>query len=93
MSGLRLDERFHHVEGFGLAPVGGLLGDQFQVGEVGDHVIVALRTDMGVGVGFTTEQFHVLAFFAHQFDELFGTEDRALVVVGDQLRGGNTCLH
>ena len=87
---MRLDDGFHHVERFGLRPVGGLLRDEFQVGIFADHVVVALRADVRVGVGVLARQFDVLTLFAHQPHEFFRARDRTLVVVGDDLRGGDT---
>ena len=47
--------------------------------------MVALRADVGIGVGVTTGQFDVRTFFAHQPGKFFGQDGRALVVVGDDL--------
>jgi hypothetical protein len=54
-----------------------------------DHVVIALRADAGVGVGFLADQLDIIALLAHQLDELLRAELGALVVVRHDLRGGN----
>ena len=75
--------------GLGLAPVGRLLRHHLQVRIVVDDVVIALGADAGIGVGFLADQLDVIAFLAHQLDELLRAELGALVVVGDDLRDGD----
>ena len=75
-----------------LAPVGGLLGDHLHVGDGVEDVVVALRPDVGVGVGVLAGQLDVGARLAHQRGELLGQDRGALVVVGDDLRDGHAFL-
>ena len=56
------------------------------------HVVVALRADVGVGVGVLAGQLDVVALLAHQLDKVLGQERRALIVVGDDLGSGDAFL-
>jgi hypothetical protein len=46
-------DSFHTGEGFGLAPVRGLLRHHFHIRKIIQHIVVALRADAGVGVRLT----------------------------------------
>ena len=54
--------------------------------------MVALRADLGIGVGVAAGQLDILALFAHQLGEVLGADRRALVVVGDDLGDGHAFL-
>ena len=61
--GIGLEQAFHHVEGFGLAPVGGLLSNHLHAGQCIKHFMVTIGADMGIGVGVSTGQFDVCCLF------------------------------
>ena len=93
MSGLACRIDLHLRIGLRLAPVGRLLRDHLQVRILVDDVVIALRADAGIGVGFLADQLDEVALLAHQLDELLRAELGALVVVRDDLRDGDAAWH
>ncbi len=90
--GVALQDGLHDAKGFRLAPVRRLLGHHLHVGVFVDHIVVALRADVGVGVGVAAGQLHILALAVHQLHEVLGQDGRTLVVVGDDLCSGDALL-
>lgn len=85
---IALNHRLHLLKCFPLIPVGALPRDHLQIGVLIEHVVIAAAAHRRVCVRLTPDQFNVIAGFAHQPDELLGTERRALVVVRYDLRRG-----